>query len=174
MQSALPTSCLHPSLHVCKCGRQNKTSVILFKVKLNTDLFCLFILFSLFFLTARCPGSVTHSEPSPTDMADLSTTPPRILQLHHPIQFIAIPDTPGYPIVQTLSFSPPVIGLPIPNSAATPTYILGKLSSHFLVFWGRGVGVHTLLLKRTVFSFVNIVSVFIDRQVLSKGSESFV
>lgn len=87
-----------------------------------------------FFITARCPGSVTHSEPSPTDMADLSTTPPRILQLHHPIQFIAIPDTPGYPIVQALSFSPPVIGLPIPNSAATPTYILGKFSSHFLFF----------------------------------------
>lgn len=78
-----------------------------------------------FSLTSGFPGSDAHSEPSPADVAELSATPPRILQFHHPIQFIAIPDTPGYPIVQTLSISPSVIGLPIPNAAAPPTFILG-------------------------------------------------
>lgn len=63
-------------------------------------------------------------------MADLSTTPPRILHLHPSIQFITIPDTPGYQVVQTLRFSPPVIRLPIPNAAAAPTYILGELRIH--------------------------------------------
>lgn len=69
-------------------------------------------------------------EESPADLADLSTTPPRLLQFHPSIQFITIPDTPVYPIMQTLRLSPPVIGLPIPNPAATPTYILGELSIH--------------------------------------------
>lgn len=71
-----------------------------------------------------CDG---HSEPSPADKADLSPTPPQILRLHPPIQFIAIPDTPGYPFVP-LSFSPSVIGLPIPNAAAPPTFIFGGYS----------------------------------------------
>lgn len=70
------------------------------------------------------PGCDTHSEPSAAHTADLSATPPQILQLHPPIQFIAIPDTPGYPIVP-LSFSPSVIGLPIPKAAVPPTFIFG-------------------------------------------------
>ncbi|KAM3838291.1 MHC class II transactivator-like [Diretmus argenteus] len=41
------------------------------------------------------------------------------------IQFIAFPDTPGCQFVQTLRLSPhPVIRLPLPNTATTPTYIL--------------------------------------------------
>lgn len=86
--------------------------------------------------TVWFPGKDTEPEASPADMADLSTTPPRILHLHPSIQFIAIPDTPGYPIqtLQTLRLSPPVIRLPIPNTAATPTYILGELSIHMQSF----------------------------------------
>ncbi|XP_044188122.1 MHC class II transactivator isoform X1 [Thunnus albacares] len=68
-------------------------------------------------------GSDTGSEPSPAETAGLSTPSPRILHLHPSIQFITIPDTPGYQVVQTLSLSPPVIRLPLPNTAATPTYI---------------------------------------------------
>ncbi|CAK6963321.1 MHC class II transactivator isoform X2 [Scomber scombrus] len=67
-------------------------------------------------------GSDMGSEPIPAETAGLSTSPPRILQFHSPIQFITIPDTPGYQVVQTLSLSPPVI-LPLPNTAAAPTYI---------------------------------------------------
>lgn len=92
---------------------------------MSNNLFGFFILHGVFSLTSWFPDSDAHSEPSPADMAELSATPPRILQFHHPIQFIAIPDTPGYPIVQTLSISPSVIGLPIPNAAAPPTFILG-------------------------------------------------
>ncbi|XP_071330248.1 MHC class II transactivator isoform X2 [Trachinotus anak] len=52
----------------------------------------------------------TGSEPSAAETAGITSTPQRILHLQHPIQFI-IPDRPGY--VQTLRFSPPVIGLPL-------------------------------------------------------------
>lgn len=79
-------------------------------------------------LTTWLPGPDATSVPGPPDAADLSATPPQILQLHPPIQFIAIPDTPGYPIVP-LSFSPSVIGLPIPNAAAPPTFIFGGYSA---------------------------------------------
>ncbi|KAM7386585.1 hypothetical protein PAMA_009274 [Pampus argenteus] len=68
-------------------------------------------------------GSDPGAEPSPAEMADLTTTPPKILHFHPSIQFITIPETPRYQVVQTLSLSPPVIRLPLPNAAATPTYI---------------------------------------------------
>ncbi|KAM7372233.1 hypothetical protein PAMP_009414 [Pampus punctatissimus] len=68
-------------------------------------------------------GSDTGVEPSPAEIADLTTTPQRILHFHPSIQFITIPETPRYQVVQTLSLSPPVIRLPLPNAAATPTYI---------------------------------------------------
>uniref|UniRef100_A0A3B4URU8 Class II major histocompatibility complex transactivator n=2 Tax=Seriola dumerili TaxID=41447 RepID=A0A3B4URU8_SERDU len=51
----------------------------------------------------------TGLEQNPAEAAGLTTTPPRILHLHPPIQFI-FPDS-GY--VQTLRLSPPVIGLPL-------------------------------------------------------------
>ncbi|XP_027141430.1 MHC class II transactivator isoform X4 [Larimichthys crocea] len=63
------------------------------------------------------------SEPSPAEGASLPTTPQRIFHLPPSIQFITIPETTGYKVVQTLRLSPPVIGLPLPNSAASPTYI---------------------------------------------------
>lgn len=107
------------ALHWCK------SESLVCCVSMSNNLFGFFILHGVFSLTSWFPGSDEHSEPSPADMAELSATPPRILQFHHPIQFIAIPDTPGYPIVQTLSISPSVIGLPIPNAAAPPTFILG-------------------------------------------------
>ncbi|XP_070837403.1 MHC class II transactivator [Chaetodon trifascialis] len=74
-------------------------------------------------------GTDTGSEPSAGEMAGLSTTPPRILHLHPSIQFIAIPDSPGYPVVQTVRLSPPVIRLPLTNTAAAPTYILVPAAS---------------------------------------------
>lgn len=70
------------------------------------------------------------SELSSAETAGLSTPLRRILHLHPSIQFITIPETQGYQVFQTLSLSPPVIRLPLPNTAATPTYILGELSIH--------------------------------------------
>uniref|UniRef100_A0A087XW68 Class II major histocompatibility complex transactivator n=1 Tax=Poecilia formosa TaxID=48698 RepID=A0A087XW68_POEFO len=40
-----------------------------------------------------------------------------------PIQFITIPDPSAYKVVQLSSSPPPLIRLPLPNTAATPTYI---------------------------------------------------
>ncbi|XP_037647999.1 MHC class II transactivator isoform X1 [Sebastes umbrosus] len=70
---------------------------------------------------AQAKPTVTQgSEPSPAETpADPSTTPPRILHLHPSIQFITIPDTPGYQVIR----------LPLPNTAATPTYILVPAAS---------------------------------------------
>ncbi|XP_078017306.1 uncharacterized protein ciita isoform X2 [Epinephelus lanceolatus] len=71
----------------------------------------------------------TGSELSSPETAAPPSTPPRILHLHPSIQFITIPDNPGYQVVQTLSLSPPVITLPLPNTAAAPTYILVPAAS---------------------------------------------
>ncbi|KAF0032508.1 hypothetical protein F2P81_014798 [Scophthalmus maximus] len=69
-------------------------------------------------------GTDAESEPNPEKTGvGLTTTPPRILHLHPSIQFITIPDAPGYQVIQTVRLSPPVIRLPLPNTAATPTYI---------------------------------------------------
>ena len=79
-------------------------------------------------------GSEAGSVPIPkeTEIKGISTTPPRILHVFPsqsvspiPIQFITIPDTSRYQVVQ-LSSSPPLLGLPIPNTATTPTYIIGE------------------------------------------------
>ncbi|XP_029292596.1 MHC class II transactivator isoform X2 [Cottoperca gobio] len=84
---------------------------------------------------AQTEPSVTQGtgiEPSSEETAGLSSTPPRILHFHPSIQFITIPDTPACQVVQTLSLSPPVIRLPLPNTAATRTYILVPAASpHF-------------------------------------------
>ncbi|KAM6905466.1 MHC class II transactivator [Xenentodon cancila] len=66
-------------------------------------------------------------------MTGLCTTPPKILHVYSsqsaapiPIQFITIPDTSGYRLVQ-LASPPPVIRLS--NTAAAPTYILVPATS---------------------------------------------
>nr|XP_020453551.1 MHC class II transactivator isoform X2 [Monopterus albus] len=69
-------------------------------------------------VTPTCADTDTGSELSPPQTVGLSTTPPKILQL----QFITIPDTPGYQVVQTLRLSPPV-------TAAGATYILVPAAS---------------------------------------------
>ncbi|XP_074553001.1 MHC class II transactivator [Halichoeres trimaculatus] len=74
-------------------------------------------------------GTDTGSEPSPAEITSIPTSPPRILHLHPSIQFITIPEAPRYHVVQTLSISPPVLGLPLPNTAAAPTYILVPATS---------------------------------------------
>ncbi|KAK5856540.1 hypothetical protein PBY51_008127 [Eleginops maclovinus] len=71
----------------------------------------------------------TGSESSSADTAGLSTTPPTILHLHPSIQFITIPEAPSCQVVQTLRLSPSVITFPIPNTAATPTYIFVPAAS---------------------------------------------
>ncbi|XP_032443131.1 MHC class II transactivator isoform X1 [Xiphophorus hellerii] len=60
----------------------------------------------------------------------LPTTPPGNLLVFPPqsansipIQFITIPDPSAYKVVQLSSSPPPLIRLPLPNTAATPTYI---------------------------------------------------
>uniref|UniRef100_A0A096MAJ1 Uncharacterized LOC103151826 n=1 Tax=Poecilia formosa TaxID=48698 RepID=A0A096MAJ1_POEFO len=60
----------------------------------------------------------------------LPTTPPGNLLMFPPqsansipIQFITIPDPSAYKVVQLSSSPPPLIRLPLPNTAATPTYI---------------------------------------------------
>ncbi|XP_069566159.1 MHC class II transactivator [Brachyistius frenatus] len=81
-------------------------------------------------------GAHTGSWPSPTEtVRGMSTPPPKILHVYHspsahriPIQFITIPDSPGYQVVH-LSPPPPVIQLPLPNTAAAPTYILVPAAS---------------------------------------------
>ncbi|KAK9534652.1 hypothetical protein VZT92_007082 [Zoarces viviparus] len=73
-------------------------------------------------------GIDTGSEPSSAETAGLSTTPPGILHLH-PIQLVPISDTPAYQVVRTLRLSHPLIRLPLPNTAATPTYILVPATS---------------------------------------------
>ncbi|XP_040918988.1 MHC class II transactivator isoform X2 [Toxotes jaculatrix] len=74
-------------------------------------------------------GTDERLEPSPAQTAGVTTTPPRILHLHPSFQFITIPDAPGYQVVQTLRLSPPVIRIPLPNTAATPTYIFVPATS---------------------------------------------
>ncbi|XP_034566478.1 MHC class II transactivator isoform X2 [Notolabrus celidotus] len=74
-------------------------------------------------------GTDAGSEQSPTEVSGLATTPPRILHLHPSIKFITIPEAGGYHVVQALRLSPPVIRLPLPNTAAAPTYILVPASS---------------------------------------------
>lgn len=77
-------------------------------------------------------GAETGSGSSPPEtLRDLSTSPPpRILHFYPshssppvPIHFITIPDSAGYQLVK-LSAPPPVIRLPLRNTAASPTYIL--------------------------------------------------
>ncbi|XP_028455558.1 MHC class II transactivator isoform X1 [Perca flavescens] len=70
----------------------------------------------------------TGSERSLAEPVGLSPTQ-QILHLHPSIQFITIPDSPGYQVVQTLRLSPPVIGLPLPNTPATPRFILVPAAS---------------------------------------------
>ncbi|XP_026181000.1 MHC class II transactivator isoform X2 [Mastacembelus armatus] len=63
----------------------------------------------------------TGSDLSPEERFSLSTTPPRILRfVPHNFPFITFPGTPG---VQVVRLSPPLIRLPLPSTAATPTYI---------------------------------------------------
>ncbi|XP_039979858.1 MHC class II transactivator isoform X2 [Xiphias gladius] len=71
----------------------------------------------------------TDAGSEPAETAGLTTTPPKILHFHPSIQFITIPDAPGYQVVQALRLSPPVIRLPLPNTATTPTYILVPAAS---------------------------------------------
>ncbi|XP_041673297.1 MHC class II transactivator isoform X2 [Cheilinus undulatus] len=74
-------------------------------------------------------GTDTGSEPTSAEITATPTTPPRIVRLHPSFQFITIPEAPGYHVVQTLSLSPPVLGLPLPNTATSPTYILVPATS---------------------------------------------
>ncbi|CAJ1076420.1 MHC class II transactivator isoform X2 [Xyrichtys novacula] len=77
----------------------------------------------------RAAEADSGSEPSSAETASLSTIPPRVLHLHPSIQFITIPEAPGYHVVQTLNLPPPVLGLPLSSAAATPTYILVPATS---------------------------------------------
>ncbi|KAK2833656.1 hypothetical protein Q5P01_017545 [Channa striata] len=61
-------------------------------------------------------GTGSNLSPAKTTPG-LPTTPPRILQLSHPIQFITIPDGSGW-------LPSPLIRLPFPTTGTTPTYIL--------------------------------------------------
>ncbi|KAI3360038.1 hypothetical protein L3Q82_014372, partial [Scortum barcoo] len=62
-----------------------------------------------------------RSESLAAETSGISTTPPRIIHLHPSIQFITIPDLTGYQVVRTQGLSPPLIRLPLPSAAATPT-----------------------------------------------------
>ncbi|XP_031176709.1 uncharacterized protein ciita isoform X2 [Sander lucioperca] len=73
-------------------------------------------------------GTDTGSERSLAESVGLSPTQ-QILHIHPSIQFITIPDSPAYQVVQTLRLSPPVIGLPLPNTPATPRFILVPAAS---------------------------------------------
>ncbi|XP_032393543.1 uncharacterized protein ciita isoform X2 [Etheostoma spectabile] len=73
-------------------------------------------------------GTDQGSERSLAESVGLSPTQP-ILHIHPSIQFITIPDSPAYQVVQALRLSPPVIGLPLPNTPATPTFILVPAAS---------------------------------------------
>lgn len=75
---------------------------------------------------------VRDLHPTPQPVRDLHPTPP-LFQVYPsppatsiPIRLISLPDTSGYQVVQ-LSPPPPLIGLPLPNITATPSYILGEL-----------------------------------------------
>ncbi|XP_068435050.1 MHC class II transactivator [Clinocottus analis] len=71
-----------------------------------------------------------ESEASSAETTGLSATPPRVVHVHpSSIQFITIPDTSAYQVVGTLRLSHPVLRLPIPNTAAAPTYILVPAAS---------------------------------------------
>ncbi|XP_051797038.1 MHC class II transactivator isoform X2 [Acanthochromis polyacanthus] len=87
--------------------------------------------------TSVIPETDVGSAPNPTDsLSGLSTTPPpRIVHLYpsnsappFPIQIITIPDAAGYQVVQ-LSPPPPVIRLPLSNTATAPTYIFVPATS---------------------------------------------
>ncbi|KAL6102509.1 ciita [Pungitius sinensis] len=75
------------------------------------------------------PSVPPGSQPRSAETAGLSAPPPRILHLHPSIQFIPIPDAAAYQVVRALRVSHPVINLPLPNTAATPTYILVPAAS---------------------------------------------
>lgn len=81
-------------------------------------------------LVSRFSGGDTGSEQLPAEVTGPSTTPQRILHLHPSVQFVTIPDSPGYQVVPTLKLSPLsqlVIGLPLPSPAATPTFYVRYL-----------------------------------------------
>lgn len=82
------------------------------------------------FYNSRFFGTDTGSHPCSAETAGLFAPPPRILHLHPSIQFIPIPDAAAYQMVRALRVSHPVISLPLPNTAAAPTYILGESVSH--------------------------------------------
>ncbi|XP_070704749.1 MHC class II transactivator [Pempheris klunzingeri] len=79
--------------------------------------------------TEENTSSSPKKRKKPVETEGLSITPPRIVHLHPSIQFITIPDNPQYQLIQTVRLSPPVITLPLPNTAATPTYILVPATS---------------------------------------------
>ncbi|XP_034045846.1 MHC class II transactivator isoform X2 [Thalassophryne amazonica] len=70
-------------------------------------------------LATATSDSGAETEPSPADVGDAPTPPPRIVHLHPSIHFITVPDTPGCQVVQTMRLSPPLFTLP-----TSPTYIL--------------------------------------------------
>ncbi|CAG5897578.1 unnamed protein product, partial [Menidia menidia] len=84
----------------------------------------------------RTTGTDPGLGPAPTQTTQgFSTTPPRILHVFPsqaaspiPIQFITIPDSSGYQVVQ-LPSPPPFIRLPLANTAASPTYIIVPAAS---------------------------------------------
>lgn len=71
-------------------------------------------------------SDTSSSEPSQAETADFCASPQGFYNLPS-IQFITVPDTTGYQVVQTLSLPSTVIRFPLPNAAATPTYVLGEL-----------------------------------------------
>uniref|UniRef100_A0A3B3UC24 Class II, major histocompatibility complex, transactivator n=1 Tax=Poecilia latipinna TaxID=48699 RepID=A0A3B3UC24_9TELE len=86
----------------------------------------------------------------------LPTTPPGNLLMFPPqsansipIQFITIPDPSAYKVVQLSSSPPPLIRLPLPNTAATPTYIFGDLNGkrYNVLFGNAGMGKTTVIKK---------------------------
>nr|XP_040045755.1 MHC class II transactivator isoform X2 [Gasterosteus aculeatus aculeatus] len=75
------------------------------------------------------PPVTRGSHPCSAETAGLFAPPPRILHLHPSIQFIPIPDAAAYQMMRALRVSHPVISLPLPNTAAAPTYILVPAAS---------------------------------------------
>nr|XP_015800962.2 MHC class II transactivator [Nothobranchius furzeri] len=78
-----------------------------------------------------CQGLDPVTVPTLTDQTGELCTPPPLVRVSPaqpgapiPLQFITIPDSPGYKVVQLSSSPPPsLIRLPLPSMTATPTYI---------------------------------------------------
>lgn len=90
-------------------------------------IYCFFFVVVVIFITV----ADSESGPRPSGLSHLAAAPARILQLPPSIHFITIPDNPGCAVVQTVKLSPPVVQLPIQNTAAPHTYILGAFYSCF-------------------------------------------